>query len=89
MIIFNFNNIYIFFLSKLPKNIAILLVHDLLFSSNGIKNLSDGPYKTAIMRNEIRLSAELVKLKIKLKVKNNEDLISSDYRNSGIIIENF
>lgn len=58
-------------------------MHDLLFSSNGIKNLSDGPYKTAIMRNEIRLRAELVKLKIKLKVKNNEDLISPDYRNSG------
>ncbi|RIA97350.1 S-adenosyl-L-methionine-dependent methyltransferase [Glomus cerebriforme] len=67
---------------KLPKNIAILLVHDLLFSSNGIKNLSDGPYKAAIMRNEIRLRAELVKLKIKLKIKNNEDLISSGYRNS-------
>ncbi|CAB4440544.1 unnamed protein product [Rhizophagus irregularis] len=67
---------------KLQKNITILLVHDLLFSSNGIKNLSDGPYKTAIMRNEIRLRAELVKLKIKLKVKNNEDLISPDYRNS-------
>ena len=33
------------------------------------------------MRNEIRLRAELVKLKIKLKVKNNEDLIS--YRDSG------
>ncbi|CAI2170921.1 9668_t:CDS:2 [Funneliformis geosporum] len=70
---------------KKKINIAILLVHDLLFSSGGIKNLSDGPYKTAIMRNEIMLRAELVKLKIKSKVKYNEDLISSDYRNSGNI----
>ena len=37
------------------------------------------------MRNEIILRAELVKLKIKLKVKDNEDLISSDYRDSGNI----
>ncbi|CAG8536291.1 7246_t:CDS:10 [Funneliformis mosseae] len=49
------------------------------------QNLSDGPYKIAIMRNEIILRAELVKLKIKSKVKNNEDLISSDYRNAVVL----
>ena len=38
------------------------------------------------MRNEIRLRAELVRLKIKLKVKNNEDLISADHRNPGNVL---
>lgn len=70
---------------KLPRNVAILLVHDLLFSPNGIKSLSNGPYKQSILQHEIRLRGELARLKIKMKVKNNEDLINSKIRESIVI----
>ncbi|CAH1757019.1 7294_t:CDS:10 [Entrophospora sp. SA101] len=40
---------------KVPKNLAMVLIYDLLFSRNGLKLLSDGYYKQAILRNEIRL----------------------------------
>ncbi|CAJ0839544.1 11804_t:CDS:2 [Entrophospora sp. SA101] len=42
-----------------PKNLAMVLIYDLLFSRNGLKLLSDGYYKQAILRNEIRLRGEL------------------------------
>ncbi|RHZ70851.1 hypothetical protein Glove_265g15 [Diversispora epigaea] len=70
---------------KLPRNIAILLVHDLLFSPNGIKSLSDGPFKLSILKYEISLRSELVRLKIKLKIKDNKDLINPKFLNSTII----
>ncbi|CAG8588723.1 18487_t:CDS:10 [Gigaspora rosea] len=70
---------------KFPRNVAILLVHDLLFSPNGIKSLSNGPYKQTILRHEIRLRGELARLKIKMKVKNNKDLINSEIRESIVI----
>ncbi|CAG8609076.1 17687_t:CDS:10 [Acaulospora morrowiae] len=74
---------------KLPRNIATLLVHDLLFSPNGLKSLSDGPYKKSILKHEIRLKCELVKLKVKLKVKNNEDLINPELRNSETTVPRY
>ncbi|CAG8716654.1 18639_t:CDS:2, partial [Racocetra persica] len=67
------------------KKVQLTAVHDLLFSPNGIKSLSNGPYKQSILRHEIRLRAELARIKIKLRVKNNEDLIKSEIRELAVI----
>jgi hypothetical protein len=61
----------------------MVLIYDLLFSRDGLKSLSDGHYKQMILRNEIRLRGELVKLKIKYKVKNNGDLVDQRVRDSS------
>ncbi|KAH8118130.1 S-adenosyl-L-methionine-dependent methyltransferase [Phellopilus nigrolimitatus] len=49
------------------QNLALLLVHDLLFSK-GIQ-AGDGPIKQAILRHKTRLHAELTKIKIKRGAK--------------------
>ncbi|THH10867.1 hypothetical protein EW145_g1018 [Phellinidium pouzarii] len=54
------------------KNLALLLVHDLLFAK-GIQ-AGDGPIKQAIMRHKTRLHAELIKIKIKRGVKSMMEL---------------
>ncbi|KAF8322477.1 S-adenosyl-L-methionine-dependent methyltransferase [Clavulina sp. PMI_390] len=54
------------------RNLALVLVHDLLFSK-GIE-AGDGPIKQAILRHKTRLHSELVKLKIKKGAKSNKDL---------------
>ncbi len=54
------------------KNLAYLLVHDLLFS-RGIQ-AGDGPIKQSILRHKARLHAELTKLKIQRGVTANEAL---------------
>ncbi|KAK9761551.1 hypothetical protein K7432_013468 [Basidiobolus ranarum] len=69
---------------KLPKTLAMLLVHDLLFTKRGIQ-ASDGPYKQAVLRHKSRLSSELVKLKIKSGVKNNEELVPKAARDAALI----
>jgi putative methyltransferase len=56
-------------------NLALLLVHDLLFSK-GIQ-AGDGPIKQAVLRHKTRLHGELQKLKIKKGVKNNAELAQS------------
>ncbi|KZO96580.1 williams-Beuren syndrome critical region protein 20 copy A [Calocera viscosa TUFC12733] len=55
------------------SNLALVLVHDLLFARGGIQ-ASDGPIKQAVLRHQTRLKAELVKLKIKKGVQDNEGL---------------
>ncbi|RUS21547.1 S-adenosyl-L-methionine-dependent methyltransferase [Endogone sp. FLAS-F59071] len=66
---------------KLPRTLAFLLVHDLLFTKRGIQS-SDGPLKQAILRHQTRLKAELVKTKIKLRVKRDEELVSQKVRDA-------
>jgi 25S rRNA (cytosine2278-C5)-methyltransferase len=58
-------------------NLALLLVHDLLFSRGGIQ-AGDGPIKQAILKHKTRLHSELVKIKVKRGVKNDEDLAQSE-----------
>ncbi|KAJ7593543.1 S-adenosyl-L-methionine-dependent methyltransferase [Mycena floridula] len=54
-------------------NLILLLVHDLLFSKNGIQ-AGDGPIKQAVLRHKTRLNSELVKQKVKRGAKSNKDL---------------
>ncbi|KAF8339690.1 S-adenosyl-L-methionine-dependent methyltransferase [Cantharellus anzutake] len=64
-------------------NLALLLVHDLLFSK-GIQ-AGDGPIKRAILRHKTRLHSELVKIKIKRGIKDNAQLgVSTDTRTANI-----
>ncbi|EPY51986.1 rRNA methyltransferase [Schizosaccharomyces cryophilus OY26] len=58
---------------KIKKNLARVLVHDLLMSKRGI-SASTGSIKEAILRHKTRLNAEFVKLKIRNKVKSHEEL---------------
>ena len=57
-------------------------MYELLFGK-GIAAL--GKYKDVINRHKTRLNAELVKYKIKHKVKDNKDLIPDKIRNCGTI----
>ena len=67
---------------RLYYNLALVLLHDLLFTNHGIQ-ASDGIYRRAVIKHEIQLRAELVRLKIRMRVKSNEELIPKDIRNSG------
>ncbi|EPX70822.1 rRNA methyltransferase [Schizosaccharomyces octosporus yFS286] len=58
---------------KIKKNLARVLVHDLLMSKRGI-SASTGLIKEAILRHKTRLNAEFVKLKIRKRVKSHEEL---------------
>ncbi|CAJ0637645.1 15651_t:CDS:10 [Entrophospora sp. SA101] len=60
---------------KVPKNLAMVLIYDLLFSRNGLKLLSDGYYKQAILRNEIRLRVinQFIREGYKLEYSNDDD----------------
>ncbi|CAG8456115.1 280_t:CDS:10 [Diversispora eburnea] len=49
------------------------------------KGKKDGPYKLSILKYEINLRSELARLKIKLKIKDNKDLINPKFLNSIII----
>ncbi|KAG2183694.1 hypothetical protein INT43_006705 [Umbelopsis isabellina] len=69
---------------KLPRSMALVLVHDLLFTKRGIQS-SDGPLKQAVMRHKARLKAELVKYKIKVGAKSDEDLVSQKVKDAVLI----
>lgn len=58
---------------------ALILVHDLLFGK-GIQ--CGGELKQSIYKHKTRLHAELVRVKIKRKAKDNKDLISEKIRTS-------
>ncbi|KAG9485796.1 hypothetical protein GDO78_008729 [Eleutherodactylus coqui] len=59
---------------KLPMNLAKVLVYDLLFGK-GLQ--CGGRWKSTILAHRARLQAELAKLKVKKKVSNNQDLVTS------------
>ncbi|KAL7417212.1 S-adenosyl-L-methionine-dependent methyltransferase [Mrakia frigida] len=56
------------------KNLALVLVHDLLFSSKPGIQSSTGPIKEALTKHRARLNAELVRMKIKKGVRSNKEL---------------
>ncbi|ODV82662.1 hypothetical protein CANARDRAFT_178305 [[Candida] arabinofermentans NRRL YB-2248] len=64
--------------SKLTESMAILLVHDLLFSKGGRIQSKQHPLKEAVIRNKTRIQAELTKLKLKHGVQSLDSLIEED-----------
>ncbi|KAJ1343800.1 hypothetical protein BSLG_001611 [Batrachochytrium salamandrivorans] len=67
---------------KLPKPLLTVLVYDLLFGK-GLKNA--GKYKAMLLRHRSRLNAELVKIKVRRRCKNNADLIPEHIRNAIVL----
>lgn len=61
-------------LPKFLQELLWLVVHDLLFSSLGRIQLGKHPLKDAFLKHRARLHAELVKLKLKYKVKDVREL---------------
>lgn len=61
---------------KVSDKLLALLVHDLLFSPRGRIELGKHPIKDAVLEHKTRLAAELVKLKLRYKVKTLADLPS-------------
>jgi putative methyltransferase len=57
--------------SRLPYFVAFVMIYDLLFG-RGIH--CKGHYRDALMRSKTRLHSELVKIKVKQKVKSNKEL---------------
>jgi hypothetical protein len=64
------------------KNLALVLVHDLLLTSGGIQ-AGDGPVKQAVLRHKTRLNSEFQRIKIKLGVKTTQDLARSQDERAG------
>lgn len=61
-------------LPKFLQELLWLVVHDLLFSTLGRIQLGKHPLKDSFLKHRARLHAELVKLKLKYKVKNIREL---------------
>ncbi|CAO3617162.1 unnamed protein product [Cunninghamella blakesleeana] len=70
---------------KLKRSLALVLIHDLLFTKRGIPVNSQAPLKQCITRHQARLKAELVKIKIKKGVTSNEELVSQKARDAVLI----
>uniref|UniRef100_A0A8C5TUZ4 NOP2/Sun RNA methyltransferase 5 n=1 Tax=Malurus cyaneus samueli TaxID=2593467 RepID=A0A8C5TUZ4_9PASS len=60
---------------KLPPQLAKVLVYDLLFGK-GVK--CGGRWKALVRRHRARLEAELARMKVRLKVSRNEDLLAPE-----------
>lgn len=63
-------------------NLALVLVHDVLLSKNGIQ-AGDGPVKQAILRHKTRLNGEFQKIKIKRGARTNADLAQTGDPKAG------
>ncbi|KAI5963443.1 uncharacterized protein KGF55_002323 [Candida pseudojiufengensis] len=59
---------------KISDELLALLVHDLLFSSRGRIESGKHHIKDSFLKNKTRLQAELIKLKLKYKVKSVDQL---------------
>ncbi|KAI0087310.1 S-adenosyl-L-methionine-dependent methyltransferase [Irpex rosettiformis] len=66
------------------KNLALVLVHDLLLANGGIQ-AGDGPVKQAVLRHKTRLNSEFQRIKIKLGVKTTKELARSQDERAGKI----
>ncbi|KAJ3050184.1 putative 28S rRNA (cytosine-C(5))-methyltransferase [Rhizophlyctis rosea] len=67
---------------KIPPSVATVLTYDLLFGK-GISG--GGTFKPLIQKHKTRLQAELAKIKVKRKVKDNEELVPERIRNAVIL----
>ncbi|CEI91699.1 hypothetical protein RMCBS344292_05982 [Rhizopus microsporus] len=70
---------------KLKRSLALVLIHDLLFTKRGITVRNEVPLKQCVMRHQARLKAELIKIKIKRGVTTNEDLVSQKVKDAVLI----
>ncbi|GAA5809103.1 hypothetical protein MFLAVUS_002507 [Mucor flavus] len=70
---------------KLKRSLALVLIHDLMFTKRGITVRNDVPLKQCVTRHESRLKAELIKIKVKRGVTNNEDLVSQKVKDAVLI----
>ncbi|KAI0346581.1 S-adenosyl-L-methionine-dependent methyltransferase [Trametopsis cervina] len=66
------------------KNLALVLVHDLLLANGGIQ-AGDGVVKQAVYRHKTRLNSEFQRMKIKLGVKSTKELARSSDDRAGKI----
>ncbi|KAG0193894.1 hypothetical protein DFQ28_002769 [Apophysomyces sp. BC1034] len=67
---------------KLSRSLALVLIHDQLFTRRGIPVPASVPLKQCIQRHLARLKAELAKIKIKRKAATNEDLVSQKVKDA-------
>lgn len=70
-------------LSQLKRSLALVLIHDLMFTKRGITVRNDVPLKQCVTRHHARLKAELTKIKIKRGATSNEDLVSQKVKDAG------
>ena len=70
---------------QLKRTLALVLIHDLLFTKRGITVRNDVPLKQCVIRHQSRLKAELTKIKIKRGATSNEDLVSQKVKDAGEI----
>ncbi|KAI7898382.1 S-adenosyl-L-methionine-dependent methyltransferase [Cokeromyces recurvatus] len=70
---------------RLKRSLALVLIHDLLFTKRGITVRNDVPLKQCVMRHQSRLKAELIKIKVKRGVLSNDDLVSEKVKNAVLI----
>ncbi|KAI8064524.1 S-adenosyl-L-methionine-dependent methyltransferase [Gongronella butleri] len=70
---------------KLKRSLALVLLHDLLFTKRGIPVNSQAPLKQCITRHQARIKAELAKIKIKRGATSNEDLLSQKVKDAVLI----
>ncbi|KAI8638121.1 S-adenosyl-L-methionine-dependent methyltransferase [Parasitella parasitica] len=70
---------------KLKRSLALVLIHDLLFTKRGITARNDVPLKQCVMRHQVRLKAELIKIKMKKGAILNEDLVSQKVKDAVLI----
>jgi putative methyltransferase len=63
----------------------LCLLCDQLFGPQGIQ-CSPGPLKEAILKHKTRLSAELTRLKVRRRVKSNEELIDPQIRKANELV---
>ncbi|OBZ87903.1 25S rRNA (cytosine-C(5))-methyltransferase rcm1 [Choanephora cucurbitarum] len=70
---------------KLKRTLALVLIHDLLFTKRGITVRNDVPLKQCVIRHQSRLKAELTKIKIKRGATSNEDLVSQKVKDAVLI----
>lgn len=63
---------------RLKMDIAQLMVHDLLLSKSGRINAGKSPLKEAVLRHKTRLKAELVKYKVKHKIKDTKEVLGEE-----------
>lgn len=63
---------------SIQEPMALLLVHDLLFSKSGRIQMGKNPMKDSVLKHKTRLQAELTKLKLKHRVKSLDEIIDED-----------
>lgn len=67
----------------MKRSLALVLIHDLMFTKRGITVRNDVPLKQCVTRHHARLKSELIKIKIKRGATSDEDLVSQKVKDAG------